>query len=376
MRGWWLPWALVCELIAAPTLWAQAASKSEVKTPLPLASAGDQVLVKREAVRLIDPEKYRVPLYLEPHLVVTLAAPFDGVVKQVLYKPNAVVKSQSEVVRLENTVHNLNLLKAQAEYRAALIEQKEADKKGENQQALAAARVEAAKAAVDLAKYLSDQTSVRTPISGEILRVWVTEGQYVRAGDPLVVVGDTSKMKVEIPVERSLIEKDRPHAIKVESVEVMGVVDAILPLAPRFDPLRDLFDSVASAIVLVDNPDGKFKPGQTVYVPLMPRHPIVELPSGAVGNLSDGGRKVQVLRQWIVRDLPVTVMGSVGSSRVFVSGPFAESDEVIYETSHQLPDGYQLKPAGAAGGGTGTTTPAVGAGAGGTPKTTRPAGGF
>uniref|UniRef100_A0A7C4LQC0 HlyD family efflux transporter periplasmic adaptor subunit n=1 Tax=Schlesneria paludicola TaxID=360056 RepID=A0A7C4LQC0_9PLAN len=374
MRGRVTPW-LAALLLVPVSLRAQTTDKGAGKPPLPLASQGDQVVVKRDAVRLLDPDKYRVPLFLEPHLTVTLSAPFDGVVKQVLFKPNSLVKAQSEVVRLENTVQNLTLQKAQAEYRAALIEQKEAEKRSENQQALAAARVEAAKAAVDLAKYLSDQTSIRTPISGEVLRVLVTDGEYVRAGDPLLVIGDTSRMKVEIPVERQQVEKDKPQTIKVESAEVMAKVEAILPLAPRFDPLRDLFESVASAIVVVDNPDGKYKPGQTVYVPLIPRHPVVELPSGAVGNLSDGGRKVQVLRQWIVRDLPVTVMGSVGSSRVFVSGPFAEGDEVIFETSHQLPDGFQLKPAGVASG-AGTAAPATGAGAGAAPKTTRPAGGF
>jgi len=180
------------------------------------------------------------------------------------------------------------------------------------------------------------------------MRVFVAEGQYVRAGDPLAQIGDTSKLKVEIPAERNQLEKDKSFPIKVEAAEVQGKVEAVLPLLPKFDPLRDLFESVASAVIVVDNANNKYKAGQTVYVPLIPRNAVVEVPSGAIANTTDGGRKVQVLRQSMVRDLPVTLMAQIGTSRLFVSGPFVEGDEVIYESSHQLPDGYQLKPAGTA----------------------------
>ena len=94
-----------------------------------------------------------------------------------------------------------------------------------------------------------------------------------------------------------------------------------------------------------DNHDGKIKVGQTVYAPLIPRQPVVEVPVPAIGNLADGHRKVQVLRQSVVRDISVALLGQVGSTRVFVSGPFAEGDEVVYESSHQLSDGFQLKTA-------------------------------
>src|SRR5258708_120635 len=79
-----------------------------------------------------------------------------------------------------------------------------------------------------------------------------------------------------------------------------------------------------AVVVVVDNSDGKVKVGQTVYVPLIPRQPVVEVPNSAIGNLSDGHRKVQVVRQFIVRDISVSLLGQVGSTRVFVSGPFAD----------------------------------------------------
>jgi hypothetical protein len=163
-------------------------------------------------------------------------------------------------------------------------------------------------------------------------------------------------MKVEIPVDRAAADNGKTFGLKIEQDDVDGKIDAVLPLPSKFEPLRELFDSIASVQVLIDNTSGKFKVGQTVYVPLIPRQPVVEVQNPAIGNLSDGQRKVQVVRQLVVRDIPVKLLGQVGSSRIFVSGPFAEGDEIIYETSHQLGDGFQLKPAGNATAATSTTT--------------------
>ncbi len=372
-------WGAVAVLTLTGSLAAQGAKPADTKGPLPVANPGDQVLVKREAARLIDPEKYRSHLYLEPIVSVTLSAPFDGIVRQVSVKSNSTTKSQSELVRLENTVQKLQLARAQAAYKAASIEQKLADKKDDNQVSLASAKLEAAKAELDLAQHFVDQSTIRSPMNGEVLRVLVTEGQYVRAGDPLLVVGDLTKMRVEIPGERNALVKDQAYTLKVEQADVEGKIEAVLPLSPRFDPLRDLFESIACAQVVIENANGKYKPGQTVYVPLIPRFPVVEVPAGAIGNGGDGNRRVQVLRQWTVRDLPVTLMGPIGNQRLFVSGAFAEGDEVIYEASHTLPDGFVLKAGGtpATTAGTPTATGTNPAGNPGTTPVTKPtAGGF
>ena len=174
-------------------------------------------------------------------------------------------------------------------------------------------------------------------------------------------------------MERAAAEQGKSVTIKIEANEVEGKIDAVIPLHTRFDALRELFESITSAVILFDNGDGRLKPGQTVYVPLVPRQPVVEVATSAVGNLPDGQRKVQVVRQSIVRDIPVILMGQVGSNRLFVSGTFAEGDEVIYEASHQLGDAFQLKHATAA---TGTTPGTTTSPAGGEPGKSKPSVGF
>jgi RND family efflux transporter MFP subunit len=328
---------------------------------LPVATTGDQVQIKREASRVIDPHKFRVPLSIEAIQTVTLVAPFDGKIKQILLKTNSKGAAQAEVIRLDNTLQKLQLDRAQKLLKVATIKLKQADK-DEAATALAQAEVDLAKVDVEIAQSVVDETGIRMPFAGEIQRILVTEGQFVRAGDPVAVVADTSKMKAEIPVDRASADIGKLFGFKIEANEVEGKIEQVLPLPAKFDGLRDLFDSVASVLVVVDNADHRYKVGQTVYVPLIPRQPVVEVPNGAIGNLSDGHRKVQVVRQFIVRDISVAILGQVGSSRVFVSGPFAEGDEIIYEASHQLGDGFQLKPStgtastGSAGGNSGGTT--------------------
>ena len=303
---------------------------------------------------------------MEAIQTVTLVAPFDATVKQVVMKTNAKIQPQSEIIRLDNTVQKLHFARAQAALKLASIEQKAAGKE-ETAAALAQAKVDVAKIDVEISQSLLDQTSVRTPFAGEVQRILVTDGQFVRAGDPLAIVADNSKMKVEIPVERALAEVGKPFPLKIESREVEGKIESVLPLPSNFDVLRELFDSITSIVVVVDNNDGKTKVGQTVYSPLVPRQPVVEVPVTAVGNLADGHRKVQVLRQSVVRDISVTLLGQVGTTRIFVSGPFAEGDEIIYESTHQLSDGFQLKTAAgiAASGASGIEKPGI-------PTTTAP----
>jgi RND family efflux transporter MFP subunit len=323
-------------------------SRSESKGALPMAAAGDQVIVKREATNIEPPHKYKVALSLEPIRSVTLTAPFDGIVRQMDGKPNSKVQAQPDIVRFDNTIAKLKVVRAEAALKIAIAEQKKDANEDDLEKSLAQSKVDLAKADVDLAKYLLEQGSVRAPFSGEVQRLLVTEGQFVKAGDPLAVVVDNSKLRVEVPAERSTANPGKTLPLKIESTEVEAKVDTVLPLDARFGALRDVFDSVASAVLIVDNADGKFKPGQSAYVPLIPRQPVAEVPSSAVGNVADGQRKVQVVRHGVVRDIPILLMGSVGVNRVFVSGAFAEGDEVIYELSHQLGDGFQLKHSGAA----------------------------
>lgn len=312
-----------------------------------------EVVIKREALKLTDPKVYRVSMHLQAARTLALTAPVDGWIRSVAAKPQQKVVQQGEVIRLDDRRAELVLKRARSGLQAAQLEKKIAQTKADaDQVALAEARLEGAQVDVDLAQMDLERFVIRAPFNGEIERVATVEGQFVRAGERLATLIDSSKLIVEIPVERSAATPGATVEIKVEETAVKAKVEAVLALSAHFDALRELTSSPATALVSIDNTAGTFAAGQTVYSDLIPLAPVAVAPSVAISNQPDGSRKLQVLRENIVRDLSVRILGKVGTDSVFVSGRFNEGDEVIVSSTRALADGTPLRAlmAGAATG--------------------------
>jgi multidrug efflux pump subunit AcrA (membrane-fusion protein) len=344
-KGRRIGWALVSAVCCAGLPAIVVALQNEEPSK---EAEQQEVVIKREVLKLTDPRTYRVLMALEGVRQVDLTAAVDGVVRTVTAKPGQKLKAQADALRLDDTRANLILKRARANLQAAQLEKKQG-----NNAALADARIEAAQSEVDLAQYDVEQLVVRAPFNGELQRVYVVEGQFVRAGEKLGTLCDSSRLAVEVPVERSAAALGSSVEIKIEGTAAKGKVESVTALAPRFDPLRELTVSPASAVVVVDNAAGKFAAGQTVFSDLVPLSPVAVVPSECVSNMEDGNRKVQVLRDRVVRDLAVKILAKVGTESVFVSGRFNEGDEVIVKSSRELADGTPLR-ALAAGSSTGS----------------------
>jgi multidrug efflux pump subunit AcrA (membrane-fusion protein) len=339
-----------------------------------------EIVIHRRRIHLRAPEKYQVSMHLDPVRTVRLAAPFDGTVKAILHKPGERVDSGTEVVRMDTTEKQLRLERAKALYKAAQLEDEHSTGAAWSKP-LAAAHLQAAKADLDLAVYWVEQGGIRAPFNCEVLRVEVAEGQIVRMGDPLVTVGDTASLTVEMPVDRNATRAGQSVEIKVEDRSIPATVEAILPLAPRFEPLRDLVPSAASAIVLLPNIDGRLRPGQTVFSPLIPREVVADVPNSCIANTADGNHRVQVLRDNVVRDVPIATLAAVGPDRSFISGAFDPTDEVIESASRELADGAVVRaspfaPQAQGAGKSASPTAARTQGAEGTPETPTKRSGF
>jgi biotin carboxyl carrier protein len=317
----------------------------------PQATTG-QIVIHRQPLHLRPPEKYQISMHLEPQQMVRIASPFDGTVKALVRKSGQKVDAAAEIVRMDVTPKQLLLDRAKALYRAAELENEPANKAAtegagsgalSSARQLAEARLQAAKAELDLAAYWVEQGILRAPFPGEVFAVSVSEGQVVRMGEPLVVIGDTSALTVELPVDRATTQVGQSLPIKVEDQTANAKVEALLPLTARFEPLRDLLPSAALASVVIKNSGGTLKAGQTVYSPLIPRDPIADVPNGCIGNVGDGSHKVQVLRDNTVRDVAVATLAPVGADRSFVAGPFRDGDEVIESSSQELVDGTVVR---------------------------------
>jgi membrane fusion protein (multidrug efflux system) len=324
--------ALLADAVVAQRVTERASSSG----PAPL-----QVVIEREPLQLRPAESFKVSLHLDPVKSILLAAQVDGVVGDVHVKMGQTVQAQELVVRLDSRDRQLELNRAQAALEAAKISHASADTKTRE---LAAAQLKVANIDVELAQYRVDQTSLRAPFDGVIQQVHVIPGQFVRAGEPLATVIDPTQLQVELPIDRNTVQDGDDLTIQVEADSTRAKVQGVLPLNSRFEPLRELFESVASGIVIIENGDLRFQPGQTVYTSLIPRVPVASVPNSSIGNTDQGGRRVQVIRDGFVRNIDVDLLGAVGEEQTVVAGRLNSRDELIVRCSEDLLDGTQVVP--------------------------------
>ena len=360
-----LSWGSLCVGLGSSALLVQ------VPTPAPTTksaastgeanAAGRAVVIERAPVLFRDPQKYQVNLQLEPVKRITLSATVDGVVTTILFQVGQEVTPQAEVVRLDAREAALKLQRAQAGVKAAKAEIVAAS--NGDSKAAAEARLEIADVDLKIAEFQQTQNVIRSPLKGIVTKVLAVDGEFIRAGQPLAEVIDSSQLMAEIPIDSRASKAGDTVDLKIEDEAVPGKLSAVLPLSPQFGPLRDLFPSPATGRVVLDNAAGKWRAGMTVYSPMIPRNPVAEVPSAALTNSDQGGRKVQVIREGFVRDVPVQMLGQIGTDFVFVSGRFGATDELIQKTSETLLDGARVtsrdgaKPATGAGTGTGAPAP-------------------
>ena len=326
---------LCCSVIASVLLTvAPAFAQKKEDTP-------QTVSIQREAITLRHPRDYYVPLNLKPVRSLKVSSPIDGIVHSVDVKPGDTPTSKTVLIRLDPSIPQAEVTRAEAALELAKQEQKNATGKNAT---IAKAQVDLAEAELKIANIRLEQTIIRAPFKGEIFRTFTTPGAFVRAGEPLMDLGDTSKLQVEIPLQREQAKKGASINLNVEEQDLQATVDQVLPLAPQFEKLRDLANSIASAVVILDNKNKQLQPGQSVSVALIPRYSIAEIPTVSVTNTPDGIRKIQVVRENVIRDLTPQILGQVGPERLFVSAAFKKDDEIIVSTSQPLPDGAQVQP--------------------------------
>lgn len=317
----------------------------------------ETVSIQREAIALKHPRDYYVPLNLQPVRSLDIASPIDGVIRSIDVKPGDKPNAKAVLVQLDPAVREAEVARAEAALELAREEQKNATGKAAS---VAKASVALAEAELKIANLRLEQTSIRAPFEGEIFRLLVSPGAFVRAGEPLLELGDTSQLKVEIPLPRDQAQSGSKIDLSVEEQATQATVDQVLPLAPRFEKLRDLANSITSAVVLLENKNNQLKPGQSVSVALIPRYPIAEIPTVAVANTPEGERKIQVIRENVIRDLKPQILGQIGPERLYVSAAFSKGDEVVVSSSQPLSDGASVTPKMTVGKSQGTSSAPAG----------------
>jgi multidrug efflux pump subunit AcrA (membrane-fusion protein) len=208
------------------------------------------------------------------------------------------------------------------------------------------AQIEAAEARVEIAHLELDRCTLRAPFSGRIVALPGCSGQYVLKGAIIAELADVSSLKAMQPVDRRTVSPNTPLTVQIEGHQVTAKVQAILPLPEGLSILRELATPFAAALLIVANSKGELEPGLRVRSATVPAMPIATIPKRALKpENSRGGEAmmVQVIRNELVTNVPVRLLGDTGPDRAQIAGALRASDSLIASSSVPLLPGTLVR---------------------------------
>jgi len=250
--------------------------------------------------------------------------------------------SEDELTTLETAV---------ARARASLEEAAAGEK-------VAAAEVEEARTAADLAAKDAEDARVRSPLAAVIERRHATLGQFVRPGDPIATVVDTSRLRLRFRVseaESVRVKPGLPVEFTVAAFAERAFRGAVFHVNATADPVTRMVECLAA----VPEPEKGLRPGFFASVRatvgragdaiVVPVEAVLPTEKGFTAFVvEDGKARARLLRLGLhTRDGGVEVIsGLAAGESLAVEGALALEDGVPV----QVVDGAGAGAAGAAPG--------------------------
>jgi multidrug efflux system membrane fusion protein len=164
------------------------------------------------------------------------------------------------------TAEKIASVEAMAKSLAASLEEARAGETEEEARGReAAATVEARQAALALVEKDLEDTRVRSPIGGRVQSKHVAAGQYVKVGDPIATLVDTSRLRLRFAVtdsESVHLKSGQPVSFRVKAFPDRAFEAKLFHVNAAADPATRMVDCLAA----VEAPDPGLKPGFFVQV--------------------------------------------------------------------------------------------------------------
>ncbi len=334
-------------------------------TLLPLlGQSAEGVLIRFTKVRshLIKPS-VQLPGTVESRLVSTVAGEISGLVESFLAREGQVVKQGQVLAQLRRTSLELRLRAAVAQLKEDEARQKLAERTLErarelseggiySQQQLDEAlfefnawqgRIERLRAEIEQFKHDLEQTTIRAPYDGVVVRENTQIGEWLEAGGTVVELLSLEQLEVSLDLPERYFDALRmkaPVRISFESlpgVEFDGQVQSIIP---RADPQARTFPIKLS----LSNPQGRIAVGMLARVILPIGDPYIStlVPKDAV--ITQGKQQFVYLLSEDDSVRRTAVRTGVGVGQwVQVEGPLQGGEKVVIQGNERLQDGQKVR---------------------------------
>lgn len=192
-----------------------------------------------------------------------------------------------------------------------------------------------------------DQLPIRAPIAGLVAEVHFAGGQWVRAGDPLLVILDERQVRVELPLfgeNLNLALRTRDATVTSTALPGMEFEARVLGLAPTLpEPTGETRgephagSSIPPVMLTVVNRGGLLRPGMLVETSLeLPTaEDLIAVPESAVIYQESGAAVFVHTAAEVFEQRPVRVVGRYGN-RVGLAGDIRSGDRIVVERAQAV----------------------------------------
>lgn len=284
---------------------------------------------------------------------IEIRAQEKGYLQNIYVDEGQFVKAGQVLFRIMPKIYEAELLKAEAEARAAEIELQNAktlaDKNvvSKNEQAMAQAKLEQAKAEVSLAKLHLSFTEIRAPFDGTIDRIPLKLGSLIDEGELLTSLSDNSQMFAYFNVsEPEYLEYQTNVKDRAENkVGLLLANNQPLKYKGNVEVIESEFNNETGNIAFrarFPNPDKLLKNGETGEVQmLVPLRNTLVIPQKATYEIQDKIYVFVVDKDNVVRSRNITVTGAMPDLYAVSSG-ISENDKILLEGVQKVKDDEKI----------------------------------
>ncbi len=284
---------------------------------------------------------------------IEIRAQEKGFLQNIYVDEGQFVKSGQVLFRIMPKVYEAELLGAKSEEKAAEIELQNAktlaDKNivSKNEQAVAQAKLDQARAQVSLAKLHLSFTEIRAPFDGTIDRIPKKIGSLIDEGELLTSLSDNSQMYAYFNVSEPEY-LDYQTNVKNRADSKVGLLLANgtpLKYKGNVEVVESEFDSETGNIAFrsrFPNSDKLLKNGETGKVLMdVPLHDVIVIPQKATYEIQDKKYVFVVDKNDVVRSKEITIKGEMPDLYVVESG-LSENDKILLEGVQKVKDNDKI----------------------------------
>lgn len=315
----------------------EEASKYTVTTPLKIDTSFIKEYVSQiKSVRNIE-----------------LRAQEKGYLQNIYVDEGQFVKAGQLLFRIMPKMYEAELLKAQAETKAAEIEVQNtktlADKNvvSKNELAMAQAKLDQAKAETSLARMHLSFTEIRAPFDGTIDRIPKKLGSLIDEGELLTSLSDNSQMFAYFNVSEPeyLDYETNTKGRGNRKVSLLLANNQPLPYKGDVETIESEFNSETGNIAFrarFPNPNKLLKNGETGKVQMtVPLRNALVIPQKTTYEIQDKVYVFVVDKNSIVRSRNIAITGEMPDLYVVSSG-ILENDKILLEGVQKVKEGDKI----------------------------------